>query len=392
VAGRGTRAADTPAVRRTEEPRRRAGPVEESAATPRYLVHTVPGLEEVTQEEVGELIPAARLVGAWRRFDERTSLLEFRAEGGPRPWLKLGTAEDVFALAARARALRPGEAGLADLSAAVLTSRQLDRAMRTLTNLRKAAPESFRVVARMAGEHDFRRVDAQRTLESALRKRFPKLRRVEEEADAELWLSLVADDALVGVRLSDERMRGTRREIRSLPASLKPSVARAMVRLSQPRAEDVVLDPLCGAGTLLVERGLAGPHAELLGGDRDPSAVSRARGNVRAAGLQAPIKEWDARELPLEDGSVDVVLSNPPFGKQVDLPSDPERFHRELVGEMGRVLRPRGRLVLVTGQFDAFQAAAKAAGLKTRRRLGVVLRGERATVFVCEKPGGEGAA
>ena len=363
------------------------GRAEEGTATPRYLVHTVPGLEDVAQDEVGELIPEARLVGAWRRFDERTSLLEFRAEGGPRPWLKLATTEDVFALAARARALRPGEAGLADLSAAVLTSRQLDRAMRTLTNLRKGAPESFRVVARMAGEHGFRRVDAQRTLESAIRKRFPKMRRVAEEADAELWLSVVADDALVGVRLSSERMRGTRKEIRSLPASLKPSVARAMVRLSEPRAEDVVLDPMAGAGTLLVERALAGPYAELLGGDRDASAVTRARGNVRTAGLQAPVKEWDARELPLDDASVDVILTNPPFGKQVEMPAEPEPFYRDLMGELIRVLKPGGRLVLVTGQFDAFQAAAKAAGLRTRRRLGVVLRGERATIFVCEKAG-----
>jgi 23S rRNA G2445 N2-methylase RlmL len=123
----------------------------------------------------------------------------------------------------------------------------------------------------------------------------------------------------------------------------------------------------------------------LLGGDRDGSAVTRARGNVRAAGLTAPIKEWDARELPLEDASVDVILSNPPFGKQVDLPTEPEPFYRDLVAELSRVLRPRGRLVLVAGQFDAVQAAAKAAGLRTRRRLGVVLRGERATIFVCEK-------
>jgi 23S rRNA G2445 N2-methylase RlmL len=350
-------------------------------------VHTVPGLEDVAQDEVAELIPEAKLVGAWRRFDERTSLLEFRADGGPRPWLKLATTEDVFALAARGRALRPGEAGLADLSAAVLTSRSLDRAMRTLANLRKRAPESFRVVARMAGEHGFRRIDAQRTVESAVRKRFSRLRRVAEEADAELWLSLIGDDALVAVRLSTERMRGPRQEIRSLPASLKPSVARAMVRLSEPRADDVVLDPMCGAGTLLVERALAGPYAELLGGDRDPAAVMRARANVRAAGLSAPIKEWNARELPLDDASVDAVLTNPPFGKQVELPGEPGTFYRDLVAELSRVLKPRGRLVLVSGQFDAFQAAAKASGLKTRRRLGVVLRGERATLFVCEKPG-----
>jgi tRNA (guanine6-N2)-methyltransferase len=378
-----------PAPRRPAPGRRptfRPAPADDQASSPRYLVHTVPGIEDVTIDEVKELVPGAHLVGAWRRFDERTSLLEFRADGGPKAWLKLATTEDVFALAARGRALRPGEAGLADLSASVLTSRLLDRAMRALAIARKAPPASFRVVARMAGEHGFRRVDAQRAVASAVRKRFPKLRQREDEADAEVWLSLVGGDALVAVRLSSPEMRGARKELRTLPASLKPSVARAMVRLSGPKPDDVVLDPFCGAGTLLIERGLAAPFDELHGGDRDHAAVTRARGNLRLAGLQGPIKEWDARNLPLDDASFDVVLTNPPFGKQLGMADQPEPFYVAFVAELARVLEPGGRMVLVTNQYDAFQAASRAAGLRTRRRLGVIVRGERATVFVCEKP------
>jgi tRNA (guanine6-N2)-methyltransferase len=379
-----------PPPRRAAAPGRRPGfrsplPVDDRATAPRYLVHTVPGLEDVTVEEVKELVPEARVVGAWRRFDERTSILEFRAEGGSKSWLKLATAEDVFALAARGRALRPGEAGLADLSASVLTSRLLDKAMRTLTTARKGAPGSFRVVARMSGEHGFRRVDAQRAVASAMRKRFPKLKQRDEEADAEVWLSIVGGDALVALRLSSGEMRAGRKELRTLPASLKPSIARAMVRLSKPQPEDVVLDPCCGAGTLLIERGLAGPFDELHGGDRDPAAATRARGNLRLAGLQGPIKEWDARDLPLEDATFDVILTNPPFGKQHGMPDEPDPFYKALVAELTRVLKPGGRMVLVTNQYDAFQAASRAAGLRTRRRLGVVVRGERATIFLCEK-------
>jgi 23S rRNA G2445 N2-methylase RlmL len=179
-------------------------------------------------------------------------------------------------------------------------------------------------------------------------------------------------------------MRGHAYPFDSLPASLKPTVARAMVRLSQPRATDVVLDPLCGAGTLLIERALAAEYSALYGGDRDPAAAAMARANARAAGVPIDVQEWDALTLPLPDRSVDVVLANPPFGKKVEIDGGPYAFYRRLAIELRRVLRPGGRLVLITSQVDAFRRSVTAlpSPLLVRQRVPVLVRGERATIFV----------
>jgi tRNA (guanine6-N2)-methyltransferase len=384
----GGRGASPPAQRRP--PVRQAGTVGRSrpgqaGAAVRLLVHCVPGLEEVVTEEIAARFPAAELAGAWRQFDERTSLLEFRLLDDWCAWRSLDTAEDVFLLVARARDVQTDRRGLNELGAATLGSKLLAAGLDNFARCWGQMPRTFRVVARKAGAHAYRRVDAQVAVERALGTRLPQLRLVEDDADAEFWLTVVGTTALLGLRLSSAAMRGPSYPLTSLPASLKPSVARAMVRLSRPRPDDRVLDPLCGAGTLLLERAASGPAAALLGGDRAPEAVDVAMANAAAAGVPVSLEEWDALALPLPDRCVDAILTNPPFGKRVQIPGDgPYPFYRRLLRELRRVLAADGRLVLLTSQTDAMLRAMRGLepALILHRRLNVLVRGERATIFV----------
>lgn len=353
-------------------------------ASPRFLLHVVPGIEDIALYEARTSLKEIALVGAWRRFDERTSILEVRGTFAPSELAGLDTVEDVFIVAAQGRDPRPGEAGLGDVSAIVLTSRALAPALKLLASIRKRPAKTFRVVSRLSGSHGFRRVDAQRAVESALRTRLTDMRHLDEdEADVEFWVSIVSDTVLVGLRLSEASMRGPRGEIRPLPASLKPTVARAMVRLSEPTGADVVVDPCLGAGTLLIERGLMGDFSGLIGGDKDRTTANRARANARDAGVNMAVKEWDARHMPIGSASADVVLSNPPFGRQHLIEGeDVDGFYRGLCLEMARILKPAGRYVVVTALPDVFDSAARDAGLVSRRRVGISLRGTPATIFI----------
>lgn len=360
-------------------------------ATTRLLVHTVPGLEQLLVEEIAQRFPEAALGGIWRQFDERTSLLEFRTSGDCCAWRSLDTAEDVFILVARGRSIQANRRGLGELAAATLSSKLLAGGLHRFADCWGEAPRTFRVVARKAGEHVFRRVDAQRAVEGALRTLLPRLRLVEDDANAEFWLTIAGSSAVLGLRLSSAAMRGHSYPFTSLPASLKPSIARAMARLSRPLATDRVLDPLCGAGTLLWERAAIGPWQTLIGGDRDPVSLQAAQVNADAARLDVALERWDALALPLADRSIDVVLANPPFGKQLAIPGEEAYpFYRRLLLEIRRVLAPAGRLVLITSQTQAMQHALQ--GLRPRlaieRRLPVLVRGQQATIFSCRGQSG----
>ena len=142
-----------------------------------------------------------------------------------------------------------------------------------------------------------------------------------------------------------------RLRIAHAPASLNYQVARAMVRAANPQQADVVLDPMCGAGTLLVAAGLACPTAQLAGGDLDPKMLPLARSNLEAQGLTATLAVWKAQVLPLEEASVDIVLSNLPFGRRVGSHTANQKLYPAFFTELARVARPGGQLLLLTTEI-----------------------------------------
>jgi SAM-dependent methyltransferase len=100
----------------------------------------------------------------------------------------------------------------------------------------------------------------------------------------------------------------------------------------------VVLDLGCGAGTdLLIAAQMVGPAGRVIGVDMTPSMLEIARASARGMGFDnVELHEALIEVLPLEDESVDVVISN----GVIDLVPDKDAVFDE------RVLRPGGRLQL----------------------------------------------
>lgn len=120
--------------------------------------------------------------------------------------------------------------------------------------------------------------------------------------------------------------------------SLHPPVAAAMLALAEPLAGHVILDPCCGAGTILLEAAGVHPSATLIGSDRDPAAIRTAASNDRNTAVRWAVA--DASALPWQTESVDRIVTNPPWGLR-----RPAADLGRLLTEWRRVLRPDGRLV-----------------------------------------------
>src|SRR5262249_55928027 len=109
---------------------------------------------------------------------------------------------------------------------------------------------TFRLVTQMVGEHGYRRTDAAKALARGLAGKLPaSWKPAEENAAVEIWLTIHGAQAVCGLRLSDKTMRHRTYKQEHLPASLRPTLAAAMVRLADLRPGQVLLDPMCGAGT-----------------------------------------------------------------------------------------------------------------------------------------------
>jgi arsenite methyltransferase len=103
---------------------------------------------------------------------------------------------------------------------------------------------------------------------------------------------------------------------------------------------EVVLDLGCGAGTdLLIAAQMTGSAGRVIGVDMTASMLDTARASADEIGLaNVELHESLIESLPLEDASVDVVISN----GVIDLVPDKDA----VLDEIDRVLRPGGRLQL----------------------------------------------
>jgi tRNA (guanine6-N2)-methyltransferase len=149
--------------------------------------------------------------------------------------------------------------------------------------------------------------------------------------------------------------------------ALDASVGAAMVRLTNPRADDIFLDPVCGSGTIVAERRSAGPHTAALGSDIDPSAPGA---RIRA----------DATRLPLPDGVVTALCANPPWGHQFESADD---LNERLLAEAGRVASADARFVVVTHDIRRFERALRAQHRwRELQQLTLDLRGHHPRIWV----------
>jgi 23S rRNA G2445 N2-methylase RlmL len=303
----------------------------------------------------------ARLPDA-RVLEQTRGWVVFRHPGDAADLLELRTTEDVFAVLYRTADLPPTrQAGLSLLTRMAQRSRYWDQAMGAFYQARRKTVKrvTYRVVAQMTGKLGYRRQEVRDAVLGGVSARWNRWKPVADDAHLEIWAPVADKWALLAVRLSDHRMRHRTYKREHLPASLRPTLAAAMVFLSRPRPGDRFCDPMCGAGTILAERALAGPYRRLLGGDLDPVAVQASTANLApwcrpsAAGERdCVISLWDARSLPVRSGSLDVVVSNLPFGEQIGSHEDNPALYRRALSEMGRVLHTGGQAILLSSEKE----------------------------------------
>ena len=172
------------------------------------------------------------------------------------------------------------------------------------------------------------------------------------------------------------------REFRVTPAVLIPRpetehLIETALRLA-PRAESFI-DVGCGSGAIAVTFALECPGARAMAADISAPALAVARENARRLGARVEFLVGDLLE-PVATGSLDLVLSNPPYVPETDKavlqqevrdyepevalyggPTGVEIYERLIAGA-ARVLRPEGWLIMEIGYRAEEQVRGMLAG------------------------------
>ncbi|MFH1286236.1 MAG: DNA methyltransferase [Candidatus Magasanikbacteria bacterium] len=141
---------------------------------------------------------------------------------------------------------------------------------------------------------------------------------------------------------------------------LPPKLAKIMINLAEAQEDDVLLDPYCGSGTVLMEAALMG-YGNLIGSDTSPKAIEDTKKNLewiqKDYGLQAMdyrLLESDVRDIDkkLGEKSVGSIISEPYMGVPLR-GNDSESFLEKQVEELKR---------LYTSAFTSFHKILKSNG------------------------------
>jgi len=364
-----SRAPKSPARRPRREPsRRRPAPAAPAVPAPAWLVRCAPGLSRLLQAELRHrklLHSGDRVDALWQRNHDLLFLP--RLARNPAPG-ELRLAEDVARCPVYGRYK--------------VTASQMDRLAQAL---RGAGGGAWRLVVTAEGRH-FNRHDLRRHLGRELGARGLKLR---DDAARSVFVYCVDQAyyaAIPADRADDAPGRDLRQRERA--GSLPPTIAAALAFLGKPRDDDVILDPVCGSGTLLAEAAALAPGAVVHGRDLDRAAIKAARANLPELG-NGSLAPGDARALDLAPGRVTLVLANLPFGKQFGDVEDNPALYAELLAELARLAAPSGwRAVLLAADAEPVAAAARATGLSVTRQMAIRVRGEPASILKLEPGAG----
>lgn len=238
-------------------------------------------------------------------------------------------------------------------------------------------------IARIVGDAIIRQVIARRGWRPEVRLNSPHVI---------FYAGVEGDKISIGVRLSGERSLHVKRyRVYDHPAALKPTLAYVMLRLSGARDGDVIVDPMCGGGTIAVEAALLFEHSPITCMDINPRFLKGALMNLVVARVESRVNVivGDARRLSEYLGveSVDRIVTNPPYGIRMGEIEEARGIIEEFIPEAFKTLKPKGTLTVITPDRDYLVEVSRRAGFNVLHER-VVKHGDlRVYIIVLGKPG-----
>ena len=250
--------------------------------------------------------------------------------------------------------------------------------------------DTFRATTVRQGDHDFTSVDVQREAGGGLDAHYAAAVDL-EDYDVEVRVDVHDDRCLVSVQHTREALSRRQLEGYQPRAALKANVAYALLRLAHlDEPPDVLLDPFCGSGTILLEAADLWPEVRGYGNDWDEEAVAGARKNIERAGRsdRMTIREGDVWHLAdrFDDVAADLVVTNPPFGVRMASSMDFLPFYRRVLGQLHEMLRSGGTVVMLVLREGPFNTALRETEAFSIRHVRVIeIGGLYPHIFVLER-------
>jgi len=146
------------------------------------------------------------------------------------------------------------------------------------------------------------------------------------------------------------------------PSAMPAKLSRCMVNLARAKAGDLLLDPFCGTGSILIEAGFIG--CKILGCDAKRLMVKGSLRNLTYYGLKPNgLVVADARKPPFT--YADCVATDPPYGRSATtMKSTTKEIVYETLQVLAQILPKGGHVCMASPKTIGISEIGKELGYK----------------------------
>lgn len=237
---------------------------------------------------------------------------------------------------------------------------------------------SFRV--RFSQENQFAKVDKQvsrKAEETVLRNTKLQLDRL--SPSTEIWYAIRREGfAYCGQLISKREF--TEKNLNK--GELRPEIAYLIGCFSELKNEDVVLEPFCGYGSIPVQLAKKFRFSKLFVSDIDEEKIKMVSEKKQLKDKEnISVSVCDAFELNhISDKSVDVVISDPPWGFFEDI-GDVNVFYQKMFASFKRVLKSDGKMIILSARKEELETTAAQLSVKITKSLHTLVNGKKASLY-----------
>ena len=136
------------------------------------------------------------------------------------------------------------------------------------------------------------------------------------------------------------------------PISLHPKVARALVNLTSINRNEVLLDPFCGTGGILIEAGLLG--VKVIGSDIEEKMIEGCKKTLNFYNIKNnKLFCSDIGEIKDRIDKVDAIATDLPYGKSTTTKGEKmDQLYKRAFKSMSKLLKRDGKAVIGLSKKD----------------------------------------
>lgn len=167
---------------------------------------------------------------------------------------------------------------------------------------------------------------------------------------------------------------------------LRPEFAHLMCEFAQISNNNIICDPFAGFASIPLQIVSKFKFKKLYISDINTNCINYIKTkNVLKNNSKVFIKKGDALKLDwLEDNSIDLIITDPPWGYYEQI-ENIEEFYKLMLKSFDRVLSNKGKIVVLSARKNELLSAIEQENFVVNKRIDTLVNGKKAGIFILNR-------